>query len=157
MMPNAIAQTTPGTMPPTSRSEMDTLAAQPNMIRGMEGGMMGPMVEDAAVMPAANSVSNPSSFMALISMVPRPAASATAEPLMPANTTDARIFTCPRPPGIQPTRALQELKMRFVMLPTFIILPASRKNGIASSVKLLTPAVIFCAIVPICTGPKPPE
>lgn len=95
--------------------------------------------------------------MALISIVPKPAASATAEPLIPANTTLAKILTWPRPPGIQPTRALQKLKILCVMLPTFINFPASRKNGMASNVKLFTPVAIFMATVPISVTPKLPE
>jgi len=35
--------------------------------------------------------------------------------------------------------------MRFDSPPTFMISPASRKNGTASSVKLLAPSIRFCA------------
>ena len=46
----------------------------------MLGGMIGPSVEEAAVTQQEKSLSNPFSFMALISMAPRPQASDTAVP-----------------------------------------------------------------------------
>ena len=46
--------------------------------------MIGPMVADTAEMVAANLALYPSLIMARISITPRPAASATAEPDMPA-------------------------------------------------------------------------
>jgi hypothetical protein len=45
----------------------------------------------------------------LISIVPRPAASAIAVPLMPAKITEPMTLTWPRPPFIQPTRASAKL------------------------------------------------
>ena len=59
---------------------------------GMLGGMMGPIVAEAAVTAAEKSGSKPSLFIASISIWPRPPASATAEPLMPENTMDASTF-----------------------------------------------------------------
>ena len=59
----------------------------------MLGGMMGPITLEAAVMAAAKLSSKPSSFMACISISPKPAASAAAEPEMPANTILASTFT----------------------------------------------------------------
>jgi hypothetical protein len=43
--------------------------------------------------------------MALISIVPRPPASATAVPDMPAKITEPATLTWPSPPRIQPTSA----------------------------------------------------
>ena len=43
--------------------------------------------------------------MALISMVPSPAASAIAVPDMPAKITEPMMLTCARPPRIQPHSA----------------------------------------------------
>jgi hypothetical protein len=51
----------------------------------------------------------PCSVIALISIVPRPAASAIAVPDMPANTTEPTTFTWPRPPRIHPTSASAQL------------------------------------------------
>ena len=62
------------------------------------------MVAEAAVTAAANSRGYPSSVMALISIVPSPAASATAEPDMPAKITLPTMFTWARPPRSQPAR-----------------------------------------------------
>ena len=138
----------PGRTPPISSFAIETLPAEtPKTISGMLGGMMGPMVEDAAVTAAEKSVSKPSFSIALISMVPSPAASATAEPLIPAKTMLAKTFACPRPPGIQPISVLQKRKIRMVMEPVFISLPASRKKGIASSVKLFAEKASLVATV----------
>ena len=51
--------------------------------------MIGPIVAAAAVSPAAMSIGYFASRMALISTVPKPPASATAEPDMPAKIIDA--------------------------------------------------------------------
>ena len=47
--------------------------------------------------------------MALISTVPRPAASAMAVPDMPEKITEPMMLTWPRPPFIQPTSAIAKL------------------------------------------------
>ena len=135
---------------------MDTLALTPYIINGILGGIIGPIVEEAAVTAAEKSVSNPCSSIALISIVPRPAASATADPLIPAKTTLASTLACPKPPGIHPTSPLQKSKIRLVILPTFISFPAIRKNGIAIRENPLTPFTIFCTMVCICRTPNPP-
>ncbi len=80
--------------------------------------------------------------MALISIVPRPAASAMAVPLMPAKITEPTTLTCPRPPLSQPTSDSAKLKMRFVMPALFIRLPARMKKGTASSGKLSMPPIM---------------
>ena len=67
--------------------------------------MIGPSVADAAVTPTACSTGYPWSFMALISIVPMPAASASAVPDMPEKMTEPMMFTWARPPRIQPTSA----------------------------------------------------
>ena len=67
--------------------------------------MMGPSVAEAAVTPTENSLLYPCSTIALISIAPRPAASAMAVPLMPEKITEPMMFTWPRPPRIQPTSA----------------------------------------------------
>lgn len=45
----------PGISPPAKSWPMETLPTTPKMTMGNDGGMIGPMVEDAAVMPTANS------------------------------------------------------------------------------------------------------
>ena len=147
---------TPGTTPPIRSLAIETPPAEtPKTIRGMLGGMMGPMVEEAAVTAAENSRSKPSFSMARISIVPRPAASATAEPLIPAKTMLARTFACPRPPGIQPISVLQKRKILVVMDPVFMSLPASRKKGIARSVKLLAEKASLVATMSSGIFPMP--
>ena len=100
----------------------------------MLGGMMGPIVAEAAVTAAEKSGSKPSLIMASTSICPSPPASATAEPLMPEKTIDATMFAWPRPPGIEPTHAEQARKIFRVTPPVFIILAARMKKGMASSV-----------------------
>ena len=105
----------------------------------MEGGITGPMVEEPAVMPALKRWGKPASSMAFISIMPRPAASATAAPDMPEKMTEETMLTWPRPPGQWPTMALAKLKIRSVIPPVFMRLPARMKNGMASMVKLVVP------------------
>ena len=54
------------------------------MMKGMEGGMMGPIVEDVAVTAAEKSLGYPSFFMAGMRMEPTALVSATAAPVIPA-------------------------------------------------------------------------
>ena len=67
------------------------------MIIGMLGGMMGPMVEDAAVMAAEKSSSYPSSAMAGMRTDPMAEVSATAAPVTPAKNMLATTLTRARP------------------------------------------------------------
>ncbi len=83
-------------------------------------------------MVAAKRAVYPSLTIALISITPRPAASATADPDMPAKIMLPITLTCARPPRIRPTRRLATANIRSVVPPTFIRLPARMKNGIAS-------------------------
>jgi len=54
--------------------------------------MIGPMVAAAAVIEAAVSGREPALRMARISIAPEPAASATAEPTMPAKIIDVKML-----------------------------------------------------------------
>ncbi len=67
---------------------------------------------------------------------PTPAASAMAEPDMPAKITLCTTFTWPRPPLKRPTTALQKCSRRFDRLPTFISSADMMNSGMASSTKL---------------------
>ena len=106
------------------------------------------MVEAAAVTAALNSTSYPSSVMALISIVPRPTASETADPVIPAKIMAARMFTCPSPPRTWPTRALQNRKILSVSPVALAKRPARRKKGMASRGKEFTPYTMRWAIIP---------
>ena len=79
-------------------------------------------------------------------MVPRPAASATAAPEMPAKIMLATTLTCARPPRMLPTRAAAKSKMRCVTPSAFIRLAARMKKGTASMIVLLTLADMNCGI-----------
>ncbi len=122
----------------------------------MDGGITGPIVDDAAATAAAKLRSNPASSIALISILPRPIASASAAPDTPAKIIDASTATWASPPRTWPTTARANVKIRAVMPPVFIRLPARMKNGIASSVNDVDAEYIRCAIAPsICVSPKP--
>ena len=84
--------------------------------------------------------------MALISMMPIPPASATAEPDMPAKITLPRMLAWHRPPLHQPTQTDAKRKIRTVMPDEFIRLPIRMYIGAASSGKLSAALVIFCGI-----------
>jgi hypothetical protein len=71
--------------------------------------------------------------MALISTAPSDAMSATDEPEMPPKTTDEATFTCPMPPGNQPTAACAKSNMRSATPPRSISWPTSRNSGTATS------------------------
>ena len=105
----------PGMKPPANRPPIETLAVNPKITNEIDGGMIGPMVEDAAVTAAEKSTSYPASRIALISILPSPPASATADPDMPAKIMLAMTLTWPRSPGTDPTMLRASRKMRSVM------------------------------------------
>ena len=113
---------------------------------GMLGGMIGPMVDEDTVTAAANSFRYPWSVMALISTMPSPPASATADPDIPAKIMLARTLAWARPPRMGPTSARAKSKRRSVIPPSFIRRPVSMKNGIEISTKESTPVTMRCAI-----------
>jgi hypothetical protein len=75
------------------------------MTIGIDGGTSGPMMQEAQVSAPAYSTGYPSSFIALISRMPRPPASAMAEPDMPEKIRLPRTFTWASPPVKCPTSA----------------------------------------------------
>jgi hypothetical protein len=75
--------------------------------------------------------------MASISMMPRPDASATAEPLMPLKIREATTLTWPSPPRHRPTKASAKPNILSVILDEFIRLAAKMKSGTAIRMKLL--------------------
>ena len=76
-------------------------------------------------------------------MLPRPTASAVAEPDIPAKMMEATTQTWPSPPVMWPTQVRAKSKRRLVIPPVFMMLPARMKRGIASKVKLSTVVNIF--------------
>jgi hypothetical protein len=93
------------------------------------------MVPAEATTAAAWSRSYPFFAIAGIMTPPTAAASAAAEPDIPAKIMEARTVMMARPPGIQPTRAREKFVMRFPIPPALIKSPARTKNGRASRVK----------------------
>jgi len=96
-----------------------------------EGGIIGPIQEDAAVIAAENFRSYPAFFMAGINIEPIAAVSATALPVIPAKKTLARMLAWPNPPRTCPTSVVEKLTNRLVIAVLFIISPARIKRGIA--------------------------
>ena len=88
----------PGRMPPINKPPIEVEAVTPKITIGRLGGMMGPTVDEAAVIAQEKSSSYPALRIASISMVHRPPASATAAPLIPAKIRLAITFACPNPP-----------------------------------------------------------
>jgi hypothetical protein len=70
--------------------------------------------------------------MACMSL-PEPAASASAEPDMLANTTLCSTLTWASPPGKRPTSALHQRSSRSSTLPELMKLAARMNSGMASS------------------------
>ena len=72
-------------------------------------------------------------------------AAATAEPEMAPNSMLAMMVIWASAPGIQPTNTLAQPINRRAMPPRFMIEPAMKKNGMASSAKLSRPVATRCA------------
>ena len=73
--------------------------------------------------------------------------SATAEPEMPPKNMLSRQLTYARPPRKRPTSALLTSTSWSLTPPAPIISPASRKNGMASRLKLLMELAMRCIMV----------
>ena len=72
------------------------------------------------------------------------AASAMAEPEIPAKNTLVMMFTCPSPPRKRPTIAIERSISALVTPPRFISSPARMKSGIANSENTLIWEKTFC-------------
>jgi hypothetical protein len=72
------------------------------------------------------------------------AASATAEPEMPAKNTLVMMLTWPSPPRRRPTSAIDRSISARVTPARFMISPARMKSGIARSAKTLIWENTFC-------------
>ena len=95
--------------------------------------MIGPMTAVTAVSAAAKAaVYLPPDVIIVCIILPVPAASAIAEPDMPAKMMLCTTLTWARPPRKRPTSASQKCSSRAVMLPEFISSAAKMKSGTAS-------------------------
>ena len=72
-------------------------------------------------------------------MAPTAAASAAADPDMPAKNMADTMVTAASPPGSQPTRALAKSMIRRLMPPVSMMMPANMKSGTAMRWKESTP------------------
>ena len=101
---------------------------------GIDGGMIGPMIDDTQVSAAAYAGGYlPSRVISDCISLPEAAASASAEPDMLAKMTLCTTLTCARPPRKRPTIALQKCSSLSMMLPVFMNSAARMNSGIASS------------------------
>ena len=137
----------PGIIPAKNILSTDCCAKKAKITSPIEGGIIGPTTAEQTVTAAANSALYPLSFIALISIAPKPAQSATAAPETPAKIIEERTFTCAKPALKWPTKELAKLKILSVMPTTFIRFPAIIKNGTAANEGLLTPSNICCGII----------
>ena len=85
----------------------------------------------------AKPTSYPSFTIAGIINTPRAATVAGPLPEIAAKIIAAKTATIARPPRMRPTNSRQKLISRREIPPIFIMLPASMKNGTASSERLL--------------------
>jgi hypothetical protein len=107
------------------------------MTIGIDGGMMGPIVAEAAVIAAAYPGGKRFPFVIIsIIIFPIPAASAIADPDIPEKINDATTLTWPNPPLNLPTHEIQNDRSRSDIVPAFIIFAATINNGTASIMKL---------------------
>ena len=72
-------------------------------------------------------------------MAPGPAASASAEPLMPEKNVIVRMFVCPRPPRKRPTNCDAKRSSTSDSAPPVISSAVRMKNGTAISAKTSMP------------------
>ena len=107
------------------------------MTIGIDGGMIGPIVAEAAVIAAAYPAGKrfPLVIISII-IFPMPAASAIAEPDIPENIREATTLTCPNPPLNRPTHEIQNERSRSEIVPAFIIFAATINKGTARIMKL---------------------
>ena len=87
-----------------------------------------------------------SSFIAGSIIEPIAATSATPEPDIAPKNMQETTMTIAMPPRMCPTMLEAKRIMRGVMSPSAIRAPASRKSGMASSVKESAPTTMRCAI-----------
>jgi hypothetical protein len=105
------------------------------MIIMMLGGMIGPMIAEAAVTAALKLLSYPALRIILISTAPRPLASAMAAPLIPAKNMLASTLVWPIPPRMRPMIRSANRIRRLVIPLALMISAAKMKSGTASRTK----------------------
>ena len=118
----------PGITDPMNSPFTDTLVIDEYTISTIDGGMIGPSMDDATA-PAKWS-GYPSSFIPGMVMPPIADAVATPDPEMAPKRADVSTVITPRLPLMKPMKALARFISLLVILRD-IRLPARMKNGIA--------------------------
>jgi hypothetical protein len=127
---------TDGPTPPASAAPTDSPATAAATIIRMLGGITDDSVEVTIVIAAAYSRGYLWSVIALISIWPMLATSATDEPEIPPKTALLTMFTWPRPPRYRPKMFSAAWKIRSEIPPPAMMLPARMNSGTATSRKL---------------------
>lgn len=106
--------------------------------------MIGPMAALAAQRAPASLFPYPAPRIIFITMAPGPAASACAEPEVPATRIETSALTRPNPPRTRPAGASAKRRSDFVAPRAVIRSEARMKKGAAISGKLSRPANTGC-------------
>ena len=83
----------PGIAPARNRAPTEIDITPPQTIINILGGMITPITEEHAVIATVKRASNPCFFIAGISILPQPAASAVDDPEIPANSIETMTLT----------------------------------------------------------------
>jgi hypothetical protein len=135
-------------MAPARKSfPIDIPVREPAIIIGKLGGIMGPIVDEAAVMAQEKPASYPSFFIAGIITEPIDAVSEIAVPDIPEKTIDAPMFARDRPPLTWPIKLLLNRMILSVIPQLFIRFPASINPGMERRTNTSIPAYIFKGMV----------
>src|SRR3546814_16969131 len=123
---------------------MEASETRANSTIGIDGGMIGPITAVAAVSAAAKLGAYLPSFVIMFCIIlPVPAASAMAEPDMPAKMTLWRMLTWASPPRKRPTKASQKRSRRSVMEPMFHSSAARLNRGPARMMTLVYMPLVY--------------
>src|SRR3954470_12559018 len=116
--------------------------------------MMTASVAEDDSTAAENSFVYPLLFIAGMRMVPRAAASGTADPEISAKNIEVTMVTWASAPRMKPKMAEERAISRREMPEAFMIAPARMKSGMAMSGKLVAP--VYMTSGTLASAPMPP-
>src|SRR5690625_4514282 len=109
----------------------------------IEGGISKPKVEDPATVPNTNCSSYPRDLSSGTVTLATVAQVAADEPLTAANTPEAKIPTCPNPPGIDRIHGARPVNKSFDIRERNKISPIQINNGRAAKDQSVEAPQIF--------------
>ena len=133
----------PGITPAINISPMDTPVVTPYRTMVRLGGMMSPMVPEAATTAPAKFLSYPFSPMGPSMTPPMAAVVAGAEPDTAPKNVEASVATRASPPLILPKRAPARFTSRLETPPAAMMFPARMKKGMAMRAKEFPALKVF--------------